>query len=115
MTYTTDSISYHGEGIELVDYKREYVTDHGNYSGDDSGCKYATDYLGEQSSCFTCPWKRCILDLGGKNERFFSTVVRNLKIQRLFAEGHSKSELEKQFNLSRKTLNKALQKIYGLV
>ena len=40
-----------------------------SYSRPDSGCPYASEYIGKQSECFTCPFPQCHYDVGIINKR----------------------------------------------
>lgn len=46
----------------LEEERPRLLTDVKTYGGADSGCEQATEYLGYQSSCLKCPFKKCVLE-----------------------------------------------------
>lgn len=55
-------------------------TDRRTYCGPDSGCNYATEYLGEKSSCLKCPFAECVFiarEHLSKARRLVLTVKNN--------------------------------------
>ena len=90
---------------------KKYSTDAPAYSYADSGCPEATDYLGEQSHCYECPFPRCVYESGGK--RRLLTELRNMKLLRLWRQGKDSAELSDSFNLSLVQVNKIISEAYG--
>lgn len=83
----------------------KYETDRIGYTGAESGCEVATDYLGgKQSYCLSCPFEECIYD--GEKEcvrgayRKRGTIKRNEEILEKFNEGFRIKQLMGMFNMS---------------
>lgn len=75
----------------------------------DMGCPEATEYLGYQSYCKTCPFPRC-LDDEPNGRRQFLIAQRNEEIKRLFKQGKTTKELTELFKVGKRTIERM---IYG--
>lgn len=81
-----------------------------NYNKADSGCQQATNYLGYQSSCLLCPFPKCILDKPGVGFARAKKAIRNEEIIKLFKEGISIPDLARVFDVSKRTIQRAVKK-----
>ncbi len=94
---------YHNPDSEQHRRLREAIT----YSGADSGCKVATEYLdGKQSSCLDCPLKRCIYDEKFKGVKSSLKMKRNEEIMTRLKAGTTVKELAKEFGISTRTVHR---------
>lgn len=83
----------------------------------DDGCELAATYLGDKSSCLSCPFSRCVYDEPGGKQRMIKRL-RAREMARLFnTEGKGIRELAVMFGVSRRTVQRALKAasndIYG--
>ena len=92
-----------GEGRSGLGIKRDMIT----YSGADSGCKQATDYLGYQSSCLECPFPECVL---GKHTIKPAKEARNNEIKERYYKGETIDGLAKSFGICKRTIERVLNK-----
>ncbi len=76
------------------------------YSGSDSGCQTATEYLGYQSFCLKCPFPKCVFDEPGVGVTTVKKRNRNEEIRQRLAEGASISDMAKAFNVSKRTIQR---------
>ena len=69
----------------------------------DEGCDFA-------ASCLSCPFAKCIYDQPGGRQRQLKGL-RDKEIARLFTtEGKKVTELASRFNVSQRTVQRALRK-----
>lgn len=80
-------------------------TDNETYLGVDSGCPQATEYLGENSLCLRCPFKRCVYE-----KRANPTTARNLVIITKIKAGENRYLVAQEFGLTYSSVNKILRK-----
>jgi len=83
----------------------KFKTDNESYSGFDSGCPTASEYLGYQSNCLeNCPFKpKCLFDLR-KGRRSIVQRDRDTEIIKLSKEGVSQVKLAVRFSTSTRTI-----------
>ena len=99
--------SEHNPGSEQYRKLRERVS----YSGSDSGCEAATEYLGYPSSCLQCPFKKCIYD-----ERRVASILtirkrqRDEQILKGLSEGKEVLEMASIFGVSKRTIQRVRDK-----
>lgn len=79
---------------------QRYNTDAISHIEPDSGCAEATAFLGVQSSCFKCPFSRCINEPGGRKR--WLKLLRDKELLELWGEGRSKKDLAEIFGISAK-------------
>lgn len=48
---------------------------------DDMGCEAATDFLGHQSHCLSCPWGKCLDDITSSEKRALKTFWNTGRLQ----------------------------------
>ena len=86
----------------MIEYWKQRKTDAKSYAGIDSGCPEASEFLGgEASSCFNCPFPKCIYDKprqGRKRNTERDAVIKEL------SKGMSIKELAVMFNLSKRRI-----------
>ena len=68
----------------------------------DEGCEYAR-------SCLECPLQQCLYDEPRGKQRWLKDL-RNREINRLFKTGKKVSELAKRFDVSERTIQRAVRK-----
>lgn len=85
------------------------LTDAKNYSGADSGCEQATDYIGYQSSCLSCPFEKCLLDEARVGISKFKKRTRNEEIIQRFKKGESIEDLALAFSICERTIQRLLK------
>jgi len=78
------------------------------YSGGDSGCWQATEKLGHQSSCLSCPFPKCLLDEWGDGPFKAKRRKRNEAIAKLRRKPTKTVELASMFGLSIRTIQRIL-------
>ena len=83
-------------------------TDNESYSRFDSGCKDATEYLGHQSSCFTCPFRDCRYGEGGVGLTKMLMNQRNEHILKKYTAGSSIRDLANEFGINIRTIQRVL-------
>lgn len=77
----------------------------------DEGCEFADNFLGHKSSCLNCPFLKCIYDEPRGRQRWLKRQ-RDREIIRLFnTEGKGVKELAEMFDISQRTVQRALKKI----
>ena len=77
----------------------------------DEGCEAATAYLGRRSSCLNCPFPKCIYDQYGGRQHWLKRL-RDREMVRLFSTGGKGiRELALTFNVSQRTVQRALKRI----
>lgn len=81
-----------------------------SYSGSDSGCQRATDYLGYPSHCINCPFPKCVLDELGVGVARAKKRNRNEEIIQRFGPSESVRDLAVAFGVSLRTIQRALKK-----
>ncbi len=100
--------SEHNPESEQYRKLRDSIT----YSGKDSGCKVATEYLGEKpSKCLKCPFRKCVLDKSNRGVGI-ATIrkrQRNEEMRGLFKEGKKVKELATMFGISTRTVKRVLR------
>lgn len=84
-----------------------------SYGGTDSGCQEATNYLGRQSSCLRCPFRKCKLDEPGFGIIRAEKKNRNEEIKKLFNEGKKTKELAVLFDVQQRTIQRVVRKSGG--
>ncbi len=67
----------------------------------DEGCEYAR-------SCLECPFPRCLYD-DPKGRQHWFREMRNKEINRLFRSGRKVNELAELFEVSQRTIQRALK------
>lgn len=82
--------------------------DDATYGGVDSGCEVATEHLGHQSSCFKCPFRKCVLEEAGVGVSGMKKRRRDLEIVGRHQEGESVGDLALFFGVSKRTIRRAL-------
>ena len=76
----------------------------------DEGCELAAAYLGHQSRCSECPFSKCIYEEPGGRQRWLKRL-RDKEILRQFTtEGKGIKELALAFNISQRTVQRALKR-----
>jgi len=86
-----------------------YKTDDVGYADSDSGCKQATAYLGHQSSCLHCPFRKCILDELGVGIARAKKRTRNEEIIQRLSKGESISDIAEAFGVSIRTIQRVMK------
>jgi hypothetical protein len=81
---------------------RRYNTDSESYRDHDSGCRWASDFLGRQSSCFNCPFTEC------KYADFYAD--RDLKILGYHRQGRHECEIARALGLDRGTVHRVVKR-----
>ncbi len=89
---------------ETMNSKSDNVT----YSGVDSGCNAATEYLGHQSSCFKCPFRKCVLEEKGVGASGMRKRKRDEEILRRYQQGESVNELAASLGVHPRTIQRVL-------
>jgi len=80
------------------------------YSGADSGCKVATEYLGRQSSCLDCPFKRkCVYDTGRIGIANIRKRRRDGEIIRRWKQGERIKDLAVEFGVTIRTIQRVVK------
>lgn len=102
MELELESLSYHknngpaGKPETETDPLPEY------YHYQDEGCELAT-------SCLNCPFARCIYEEPGGKQHFIKGL-RDREILRLYTEGRGIKELAVMFDISQRTVQRALKR-----
>lgn len=86
----------------------ENTKDNLSYGREDSGCKGATEYLGHQSSCFKCPFRKCVLEEKGVGASGMKKRRRDEEIMRRCQRGEKTKELALSFGVNMRTIQRAL-------
>ena len=99
-----------------------YITDNPTYGDPDSGCRYASEFLGVQSSCFECPFMpRCLYDMtNSERNRYLShikpdpreKVGRNLQIIKMDEDGVSQTDIGNCFVITSKRVHIIVKRHY---
>lgn len=79
------------------------------YSGADSGCKVATEYLGRQSSCLDCPLRKCVYDERGIGVQRLKKRRRNEEIIRRWKQGERIKDLAVEFGVTIRTVRRIVK------
>ncbi len=93
-----DSTELEHEKIPLDE--RDLRPEYCNYK--DDGCEYA-------KACLDCPFKKCLYDEPGGRQRWLKEL-RNREINRLFEAGCQVRELAILFDISDRTVHRALRR-----
>lgn len=92
--------TYHNlEGEQFEKFK-----DAVGYAGSDSGCDAATEYLGYQSSCLKCPFRKCVFDEPFIGVQRAKKRNRNEEIIQRWMTGESVANLAVAFNVHQRTV-----------
>lgn len=78
------------------------------YKKNDSGCSAATEYLGYQSSCLKCPFRKCVFDEPGVGVQGAKKRNRNEEIIKRWKESESISDLAVAFDVSKRTIQRVI-------
>lgn len=78
------------------------------YKKKDTGCHAATEYLGHQSACLSCPFRKCVFDEPGVGVRRAKKRNRNEEIIRRFKEGKSILDLAVAFDVHQRTIERVI-------
>ena len=90
----------HGVTLE----EAESLTDSSFYGGTDSGCEQASKYLGYPSRCRSCPFRRCILDMGRQRNR-----QRNAEIRKLYKRGMAITDIAVVYQVTPRTVQRVVK------
>ena len=82
-------------------------TDDKSYSGADSGCPEATNFLGYTSSCLNCPFPSCIYEGGSAN---YSREQRNAKIIQMDKEGKTVGQIAVEMGIGRRQVERVISR-----
>jgi hypothetical protein len=80
----------------------------------DTGCRYATDYLGRQSSCLECPFPQCFTEAPRKYQFWKNRKTRE-KILELWRQGKSVKEIATILDVSQHKIYAILNKVKSFV
>jgi len=81
-----------------------------SYSGPDSGCKAASDYLGSPSHCLSCPFRNCIYDENSISPAAIRKRQRDEEVIELFRGGKTVPEIAALFKVHERTIQRTLGK-----
>ncbi len=99
------------ESVNEIDMDVDLRPEYCRYQ--DDGCDVAAAYLGEKSSCLSCPFSVCIYDQPGGKQRL-SKELRAREMAKLFTtEGKGIKELAVLFSVSQRTVQRALKVALG--
>lgn len=90
----------HGVTLE----EAESLSDSSFYSGIDSGCTEASDYLGYPSRCRNCPFKRCTLE-----ERKNKNKHRNAEMRKSYRKGLAVTAIAMIHKVTPRTVQRAIK------
>jgi len=74
----------------------------------DTGCQYATEYLGRQSSCLDCPFSECVFDKPDELG-YWKNRHRHEEIIKQYERGKTPEELASLFGVSSITVYNVLR------
>lgn len=80
------------------------------YKGNDSGCFAATEYLGYQSACLQCPFRKCVYDEPRVGIIRAKKRNRNEEIIQRFKEGENTQSLAIAFDVSERTIQRIVRR-----
>lgn len=72
-------------------------------------CQYKDEGCELASSCLNCPFPQCILEIPRGKQHFLKSQ-RDKKIMEGYGEGKKADELAKEFDISRRTVQRVLQR-----
>ena len=86
----------------------KFITDNENYNKSDSGCAEASEFLGgEASSCFECPFPKCIYEKSRKDKGQPRNTERDREI---VSSDKTIEELSIKYNLKEHTIRGIIKK-----
>jgi hypothetical protein len=89
------------EKEEIEQNERDLPPEYEHYK--DQGCEYAP-------SCLDCPFPQCLYDEPRGRQRWLKGL-RNREITRLYKTGQKVTELAVMFDISERTVQRALKKV----
>jgi len=98
----------HFENQHNAEEYPQYLTDVRGYSGADLGCEQATAFLGYQSSCLKCPFKKCVLEEKGIGLATQKKLRRNEEIKSRFQAGAKIKDLAVEYGVSQRTIERVI-------
>lgn len=79
----------------------------------DAGCKYADEFLGNKSSCLTCPFNECVFISPGGNKHRILKTKRDQEILSLISQGITEEEIAERFDIHIRTVQRAIRRNNG--
>ena len=76
----------------------------------DEGCELATAYLGRQSRCSKCPFPKCIYEEPRGKQRWLKRLRDEEIVRQFTSGGKGIKELALIFNISQRTVQRALKR-----